>query len=103
MRRVHGFDRRQADVIRARSLPHGWTGRENITVEGLSKNGKLDPLQVAFIEHDAPQCGFCTSGQLMSAKALLNTNPHPTRDEVRHAMAGQHLPLFRITTITWKR
>jgi len=58
------------------------------TVEGLSKNGKLDPLQQAFIEHDAPQCGYCTSGQLMSAKALLTHNPHPTRDEVQHAMAG---------------
>ena len=63
-------------------------GREILTVEGLSNNGKLDPLQQAFIEHDAPQCGFCTSGQLMSAKALLNANPHPTRDEVRHAMTG---------------
>jgi aerobic-type carbon monoxide dehydrogenase small subunit (CoxS/CutS family) len=58
------------------------------TVEGLSQGGKLDPLQQAFIEHDAPQCGFCTSGQLMAAKALLNHNPHPTRDEVRAAMTG---------------
>lgn len=63
-------------------------GREIVTVEGLTKNDKLDPLQVAFITHDAPQCGYCTSGQLMSAKALLKANPHPTRDEVRHAMAG---------------
>ena len=63
-------------------------GRSILTVEGLSVNGKLDPLQDAFIEHDGPQCGFCTSGQLMSAKALLNTNPHPTRDEIQHAMAG---------------
>jgi aerobic-type carbon monoxide dehydrogenase small subunit (CoxS/CutS family) len=63
-------------------------GRRILTVEGLSVNGKLDPLQEAFIEHDGPQCGFCTSGQLMSAKALLNTNPHPTRDQIQHAMAG---------------
>jgi aerobic-type carbon monoxide dehydrogenase small subunit (CoxS/CutS family) len=63
-------------------------GRTVQTVEGLAKNGKLDPLQQAFIEHDAPQCGYCTSGQLMSAKALLNRNPHPTRDDVQHAMAG---------------
>jgi len=63
-------------------------GRSIQTVEGLSTNGQLDPLQAAFIEHDAPQCGFCTSGQLMSAKALLNRNPHPTRDEVRSAMTG---------------
>jgi xanthine dehydrogenase YagT iron-sulfur-binding subunit len=58
------------------------------TVESLSPQGQLDPLQVAFIEHDAPQCGFCTSGQLMSAKALLAHNPHPTRDEVKAAMTG---------------
>ena len=58
------------------------------TVEGLSLKGKLDPLQEAFIEHDGPQCGFCTSGQLMSAKALLAVNPHPTRTQVKAAMTG---------------
>lgn len=63
-------------------------GRSIQTVEGLAKNGKLDPLQQAFIEHDAPQCGYCTSGQLMIAKALLMKNAHPTRDEVRAAMTG---------------
>ena len=63
-------------------------GRSVQTVEGLAQNGQLDPLQEAFIEHDGPQCGFCTSGQLMSAKALLNRNPHPTADEVRAAMTG---------------
>jgi len=63
-------------------------GRSIQTVEGLAKNGKLDPLQEAFIEHDAPQCGYCTSGQLMIAKALLMKNARPTRDEVRAAMTG---------------
>jgi xanthine dehydrogenase YagT iron-sulfur-binding subunit len=63
-------------------------GRSITTVEGLIKNGKLDPLQEAFISHDAPQCGYCTSGQLMSAKALLLQNPKPTRDEIRAAMTG---------------
>ena len=63
-------------------------GRSVQTVEGLAQGEQLDPLQQAFIEHDGPQCGFCTSGQLMSAKALLNRNPHPTRDEVRAAMTG---------------
>jgi len=63
-------------------------GRSIQTVEGLAKNGKLDPLQEAFIEHDAPQCGYCTSGQLMIAKALLMKNARPTRDEVRTAMTG---------------
>jgi len=63
-------------------------GRSITTVEGLAKNGKLDPLQQAFIDHDAPQCGYCTSGQLMIAKALLMKNARPTRDEVRTAMTG---------------
>jgi aerobic-type carbon monoxide dehydrogenase small subunit (CoxS/CutS family) len=63
-------------------------GRSIQTIEGLATNGKLDPLQEAFIAHDAPQCGYCTSGQLMAAKALLNRTPHPTRDEVRASMTG---------------
>jgi aerobic-type carbon monoxide dehydrogenase small subunit (CoxS/CutS family) len=63
-------------------------GRTVQTVEGLARGEHLHPLQEAFIEHDGPQCGYCTSGQLMSAKALLDHNPHPTADEVRHAMTG---------------
>jgi len=63
-------------------------GRSVRTVEGLSRGGRLDRLQQAFVDHDAPQCGFCTSGQLMTARALLDANPHPTVDEVRCAMAG---------------
>ena len=63
-------------------------GKSIQTVEGLEHNGKLDPLQQSFMDHDAPQCGFCTSGQLMSAKACLNSHPHATRDEVRAAMTG---------------
>jgi len=67
-------------------------GRSIQTVEGLAKNGKLDRLQQAFIDHDAPQCGYCTSGQLMIAKALLvsyeKKNAEPTRDQVRTAMTG---------------
>ena len=59
-------------------------GRAVQTVEGLLN----DPLQQAFVEHDAPQCGFCTSGQLMSAKALMNATPHPTAEQARAAMTG---------------
>jgi len=59
-------------------------GRAIQTVEGLLN----DPLQQAFVAHDAPQCGFCTSGQLMSAKALLNATPHPTAEQARAAMTG---------------
>ncbi|WP_428101110.1 (2Fe-2S)-binding protein [Candidatus Rariloculus sp.] len=63
-------------------------GREVLTVEGLERNGSVSALQQAFMEHNAPQCGFCTSGQLMSATALLERNPRPTADEVRHALTG---------------
>jgi aerobic-type carbon monoxide dehydrogenase small subunit (CoxS/CutS family) len=63
-------------------------GRSVQTVEGLARNGRLDPLQQAFIDHDAPQCGFCTSGQLMCAKGLLTRTPHPTEAEVRAGMTG---------------
>ena len=66
-----------------------WADDRSIqTVEGLAQNGRLDPLQQAFIDHDAPQCGFCTSGQLMSAKGLLTRNPQPSADEVRAGMTG---------------
>src|SRR5215831_16522279 len=58
-------------------------GKKIETVEGLAKGETLDPLQKAFMEHDAPQCGFCTSGQLMAAKAVLSKNPHAGRDEVQ--------------------
>jgi aerobic-type carbon monoxide dehydrogenase small subunit (CoxS/CutS family) len=63
-------------------------GRTIETVEGLDKDGRLSPLQQAFIEHDAPQCGFCTSGQLMTATAFVRAHPHPTAAEVRAAMVG---------------
>ena len=63
-------------------------GRKVNTVEGLAKGDQLDPLQVAFMEHDAPQCGYCTSGQLMAAKALLTRNPNPSREQVQRALTG---------------
>lgn len=59
-----------------------------MTVEGLEIDGELDRLQKAFIKKGAIQCGFCTSGMLMSAKALLLKNPHPSDEEIRHALAG---------------
>ena len=58
------------------------------TIEGLAKNGHLHPLQESAIAHGAVQCGYCTPGWLLSAKALLDTNPTPTRDEVTNAIAG---------------
>jgi aerobic-type carbon monoxide dehydrogenase small subunit (CoxS/CutS family) len=66
-----------------------WMQDKNIlTVEGLVKGDKLDPLQEAFIEHDGPQCGFCTSGQIMSGKALLLKNPKPSEAQARRALSG---------------
>lgn len=63
-------------------------GREVRTAEGLTQGGVLSPLQKAFIEHGAFQCGFCTSGMLVSAQALLERNPHPTRGEIIEYMDG---------------
>jgi len=63
-------------------------GKDILTIEGLAEGGKLHPLQEAFIEHDGMQCGFCTPGMIMSAKALLDKNPDPTREEVIRALEG---------------
>ena len=63
-------------------------GHEIITVEGVARNSQLDAVQQAFIDKAATQCGFCTPGMILSAKALLSRNPHPTEQEVREALAG---------------
>ncbi len=63
-------------------------GEDILTIEGLAKGEKLDPIQQAFIDSDGMQCGFCTSGQIMSAKAFLEKNPHPTDSEVSEALSG---------------
>ena len=63
-------------------------GRKIVTVEGLADGGKLHPIQKSFSEHGGYQCGFCTSGQMMATKALLDKNPKPTEKEVRAALAG---------------
>ena len=63
-------------------------GSEITTVEGLMTDGRLDPLQEAFLEHGAVQCGYCIPGQLLSAHALLAGNPHPSRAEVQEGLAG---------------
>jgi len=63
-------------------------GHQVLTVEGLAAGGQLSPLQQAFIEHNAVQCGFCTPGMLMSATALLQRNPNPSRQEIKEALVG---------------
>ena len=63
-------------------------GGEILTIEGLAQDGELHPVQQAWIDHQVPQCGYCQSGQIMSAVALLKENPTPTREEARQALAG---------------
>ena len=63
-------------------------GRSVLTIEGLADNGKLHPLQEAFIEHGGFQCGFCTPGMILASKALLDENPNPTDEELKHFMRG---------------
>ena len=63
-------------------------GKDIITIEGLSEGEKLDPIQESFLKHGGLQCGFCTPGMVMSAKALLDENPSPTLIETREAIAG---------------
>jgi carbon-monoxide dehydrogenase small subunit len=63
-------------------------GKEITTIEGLSSQGELHPLQRAFIDEGAVQCGFCTPGVILTAKAFLDSNPHPTEAQIRLAIAG---------------
>jgi aerobic-type carbon monoxide dehydrogenase small subunit (CoxS/CutS family) len=63
-------------------------GRSVLTIEGLAADGQLHPLQEAFIEHGGFQCGFCTPGMILAAKALLDENPDPTEEELKHFMHG---------------
>jgi aerobic-type carbon monoxide dehydrogenase small subunit (CoxS/CutS family) len=66
----------------------GVQGREITTIEGLSNNGALNKVQEAWIAEDVPQCGYCQSGQILSATALLNRTPHPDNSDIEAAMAG---------------
>jgi len=63
-------------------------GRDVTTIEGIAEGDSLHPLQEAFLAHGGFQCGICTPGQILSAKALLDANPHPTRAEIQHWMMG---------------
>ena len=75
-------------VLSCLALPVECRGREIKTVEGMAQGGHLHPLQQAFAELGAAQCGYCTPGILLTAEALLADNPTPTRDEIRSALAG---------------
>jgi aerobic-type carbon monoxide dehydrogenase small subunit (CoxS/CutS family) len=75
-------------AVRSCITPASAVKGEITTLEGLSKGGKLHPLQQAWIDEQAPQCGFCQNGQILTAKALLDRNPHPTDAQIRQGMAG---------------
>ena len=76
-------------------------GREITTLEGLAKDGELDPVQQAFIDEQAAQCGYCLNGMIMTAKALLDRNPHPDEAQIREALrynlcrCGTHIEILR--------
>jgi len=75
-------------AVRSCITPASSARGEIVTLEGLSQNGKLHPLQQAWIDEQVPQCGFCQNGQIMSAKAMLDKNPHPTDAQIRETMNG---------------
>ena len=88
MRRLHRPDRWRAGPL----LHHASVGRspdkQITTIEGLEQNGKLHPLQEAFLEADAMQCGYCTPGMIVSGVGLLKKNPHPSEAEIRAPLEG---------------
>ncbi len=63
-------------------------GKEIITIEGMEKNGELDPIQQSFIDKGAVQCGFCTPGMILTTKSLLDRNPNPSRKEIKKGLSG---------------
>ncbi len=73
-------------AVRSCILPTSGVRGEITTLEGLASNGKLHPLQQAWIDEQVPQCGFCQNGQIMTAKAMLDKNPHPTDAQIRETM-----------------
>jgi aerobic-type carbon monoxide dehydrogenase small subunit (CoxS/CutS family) len=74
--------------VRSCVMPASKISGQITTLEGLSTNGTLDPLQQAWIDEQVPQCGFCHNGQIMNARALLDRNPNPTDAEIREGMEG---------------
>ena len=75
-------------AVRSCVMPASGVRGEITTLEGLSKNGRLHPLQQAWIDEQVPQCGYCQNGQILAAKALLDRNPDPTDAEIREGMEG---------------
>jgi aerobic-type carbon monoxide dehydrogenase small subunit (CoxS/CutS family) len=90
------------EAIRSCSIPvSDVAGKNVITIEGLAKDGKLHPVQQAFVDHDALQCGYCTPGMIMNAVALLMKNPKPSREQIIKGMednfcrCGAHIRIIK--------
>jgi aerobic-type carbon monoxide dehydrogenase small subunit (CoxS/CutS family) len=90
------------EAVRSCTLPVGdVSGKKVITIEGLARNGKLHPVQQAFVDHDALQCGYCTPGMIMNATALLMKNPKPSREDIIKGMednlcrCGAHVRIIK--------
>jgi aerobic-type carbon monoxide dehydrogenase small subunit (CoxS/CutS family) len=90
------------EAVRSCQLPvEEVNGKEIVTIEGLARNGRLHPLQEAFVKHDALQCGFCTPGMVLTAYSLLIKNPRPTLEQITNAMdenlcrCGSHQRIIR--------
>ena len=90
------------EAVRSCQLPvEEVNGKEIVTIEGLARNGRLHPLQEAFVKHDALQCGFCTPGMVLTAYSLLIKNPRPTLEQITNAMdenlcrCGAHQRIIR--------
>lgn len=90
------------EAVRSCALPvRDVNGKEVITIEGLGKDGRLHPVQQAFVDHEALQCGFCTPGMIMNATALLRKNPEPTRQQIIEGMednlcrCGAHIRIIQ--------
>ncbi len=79
---------RNKAILSCITLAKDVEGEEITTIEGLAEGEKLHPLQEAFLEHHASQCGFCTPGMIMSAKALLDNNPSPSQEDIEYALDG---------------
>ena len=87
LRHLHGSHGRRTHQ-RLPGAGAGSAGRDITTIEALSSGGRLHPIQQALVDHGGTQCGFCTPGIVLSAKALLDHNPKPTDEDIRHAIAG---------------
>lgn len=94
------------EAVRSCTLPVGdIAGKKVITIEGLAKNGKLHPVQQAFVDNDALQCGFCTPGMIMNATALLTKNPKPSKQEIIEGMddnlcrCGAHVRIIQAVEV----